>query len=201
MSDNVLTPDYWNRRYEQHNTPWDIGYASPPIIRYLDALPDRSLRILIPGAGSAYEAVYAHQQGFGEVYVCDWASAAFEHLRAKAPDFPEAHLLVEDFFQLSLEVDLILEQTFFSAILRAQRHDYARQAARLLASGGKVAGLLFAQPFEQEGPPFGGTAEEYRRIFEPYFHVLQMDISLNSIAPRSGRELFFELQKRSFPAN
>ncbi len=196
MSDYGLTSNYWNERYKMHNTPWDIGYVSPPLKHYLDQLKDQSLRILIPGAGRAYEAVYAYRQGFQQVFVCDWAPAAFEYLKQQAPDFPEAQMLVEDFFELALTVDLILEQTFFSAIEPVRRPDYARKAAELLSNNGKVVGLLFAHPFEHPGPPFGGTKEEYQRIFLPYFRILQMDVSLDSILPRAGRELFFELQKR-----
>lgn len=197
MFEPHLTPGYWNERYQQHNTPWDIGDVSPPLKKYLDKLSDKTLRILIPGAGSAYEAIYAHQQGFSNVYVCDWAPAAFDNLRQQAPEFPEAHLLVNDFFKLEIEVDLILEQTFFSAIDPSQRSEYARKTAEFLSPQGKLVGLLFAHPFEHQGPPFGGTKEAYQRIFSPYFHILQMEISRDSIQPRAGRELFIELRKRS----
>lgn len=192
-----LSADYWNNRYLEHNTPWDIGQASPPLKKYLDNLSDKTLRILIPGAGSAYEAIYAHQQGFSNVFVCDWASTAFFNLKRQAPDFPDNHLLIEDFFKLELQVDLVLEQTFFSAIDPSQRNEYARKVIELLSSEGKLAGLLFAHPFEQQSPPFGGTKESYQRIFSPYFHILQMKISEDSVKPRAGRELFIELQKQS----
>ncbi len=195
MEEQRLDSAYWNERYARQNTPWDIGQASPPIVRYLDQLPDKSTRILIPGAGSAYEAVYAHRQGFHQVFVCDWAPRAFEHLRQAAPGFPAAHLIADDFFKLQIEVDLILEQTFFSAIPPVHRKEYARKTAELLSPNGKVAGLLFAHPFEQEGPPFGGTKAVYENIFSPFFEILQMDISPDSIPPRLGRELFFELRK------
>lgn len=196
MADDKLTPSYWNERYKQQHTPWDIGHVSPPIKRYLDDLEDKSMRILIPGAGSAYEAIYAHRQGFERVLVCDWAPLAFRNLRQAAPDFPEDHLLVADFFQLDIEVDLMIEQTFFSAIAPSQRPAYVRQAANLLKPKGKVVGLLFAHPFEHEGPPFGGTQAEYEALFSVHFDILQMEISPYSIAPRLGRELFFELQRR-----
>lgn len=197
MSKYNLTPNYWNERYLQHHTPWDIGYVSPPLKNYLDHLTDVSLRILIPGAGSAYEAIYAHQQGFYNVYVCDWALRAFEKLKQQVPDFPDNHLLVQDFFQLDLEVDLILEQTFFSAIDPSLREHYARKAFELLSAKGRLAGLLFSHYFEQEGPPFGGTQEEYLQLFSPYFDILQMTIETDSVQPRKGRELFFECQKKS----
>ncbi len=191
-----LTSTYWNDRYQRGDTPWDIGAVSKPLKVYMDGLADKQLRVLIPGAGRAYEAAYLQQQGFEQVYVCDWAKDAFDHLRTQMPDFPRAHQLVQNFFELDLTVDLILEQTFFAAILPELRAEYARKAADLLSPEGRLAGVLFAQPFPAEGPPFGGTAEEYRTYFEPNFDILQMNISENSITPRAGKELFIELQKR-----
>ncbi len=191
-----LNQRYWAQRYEQRQTGWDIGHASPPIIRYMSGIADRSQRILIPGAGRAYEAVWLHQHGFAQVWVCDWVASAFEHLRRAAPDFPAEHILVADFFQLQQAFDLILEQTFFCAIDPALRPDYVRQAAQLLRPGGILAGLLFAEHFEQPGPPFGGVAQEYRLLFSPFFDILHMDIAPDSIAPRAGRELFVEMRKR-----
>lgn len=194
-----LDAQYWEDRYHQQNTPWDIGYPSPPLVHYLKQHAQPQDRILIPGAGHAYEAAWLHQQGYSNVYVCDWAPSAFDILREKAPDFPEAQLLVADFFELGLEVDLILEQTFFCAIDPDRRAAYARQASQLLSPGGKVAGLLFIHPLERGGPPFGGTTASYRTLFEAHFKILQLATAQDSIQPRAGNEVFFELQKKRQP--
>ncbi|MCG8332373.1 MAG: TPMT family class I SAM-dependent methyltransferase [Chitinophagales bacterium] len=190
-----LNASYWEQRYLDDNTPWDIGNISPPLKHYTDGIDDKSLRILIPGAGYAHEAIDLHKRGFTNVYVCDWAPSAFDKLRKQAVDFPQNHLLVEDFFKLRLEVDLILEQTFFCALKPDRREEYVLKAKDLLSVGGKLAGLLFAVAFSNEGPPFGGTKEEYLNLFAPHFKVLQMDVALDSISPRAERELFIELQK------
>ncbi len=190
-----LDPAYWHERYATNDTPWDIGYASPPLIHYAEQLP-KDTRILIPGAGRAYEAIHLHRAGYTDVYLCDWAEPAFAYLREHAPDFPEAHRLVQDFFQLEPAYDLLLEQTFFCALHPSQRPDYVRKAHELLYPGGRLAGVLFAQPFPFEGPPYGGTAEEYRQLFEPLFSIHQLEIAQASIKPRAGRELFIELERR-----
>jgi thiopurine S-methyltransferase len=59
-----------------------------------------------------------------------------------------------------------------------------------------MAGLLFKFPLTQEGPPFGGSEEEYKNYFEPYFEINTMEEAYNSIAPRKDKELFFILKKR-----
>jgi methyl halide transferase len=191
-----LNAAFWEEHYAQGHTPWDIGQVSPPIRQYMDSLADKDLLILIPGAGHAHEAAYLHRQGFRRVMVCDWAPSAFKPLLEQTPDFPQEHLLVSDFFELELDADLLLEQTFFCAIAPERRPEYARQAARLLKPDGMLAGLLFAELFEKEGPPFGGTAEEYAGYFAPWFHLERMELCDDSIKPRLGRELFIELKKR-----
>lgn len=193
---SFTNPEFWDNRYKNNHTPWDIGYVSTPIKGYMDLVRDHQIKILIPGAGYAHEAVYLHKQGFENVFVCDWAASAFSHLRESCPDFPKEHQLISDFFKLDLKVDLIIEQTFFCAIDPMQRQDYAKKAADLLNEGGKLAGVLFADDFGDSGPPFGGSAEEYAMLFSPYFHIRTMEISRNSINPRSGRELFIELIKK-----
>ena len=192
----TLDAHYWQTRYQEQNTPWDMGQVSPPLRHYIDQLEDKDIRILIPGAGRAYEAAYLHQRGFRHVYVCDWADAAFAWLRMQVPDFPRAHQLTEDFFDLAIEVDLIMEQTFFCAIDPDDRPAYAEQAADLLAEAGKLVGLFWATEFA-EGPPYGGHLSEYRTLFRPYFRIVYADISPYSIPPRAGRELFLELVKKS----
>jgi len=191
-----LSANYWNERYLNVNTPWDIGSISTPLQNYFDGLADKELRILIPGAGKAHEAIYLHRQGFSNVYVCDWAASAFDLLKEEVPDFPEEHLLVGDFFDLQLPIDLVVEQTFFCAIDPSLRTKYVQKMHALLEDQGKLVGLLFANEFNRPGPPFGGTAAQYRQLFAPYFDIIKLDIAPDSIKPRLGNELFMLLQKR-----
>lgn len=187
-----LDARYWQSRYEEGNTPWDIDGISPAMLEYMTNLPSTELRVLIPGAGKAHEAAWLNMHGFQHVFVCDWAEGAFETFRHIVTDFPPHHMLVGDFFELIGEYDLILEQTFFCAIDPSLRSEYAKKCASLLNQGGKLAGLLFASVFDHPGPPFGGTKAEYLKIFEPHFNIIQMEISKKSIQPRLGNELFFE---------
>ena len=193
---NQLDKSFWTNRWEANQTGWDIGGVSPAIQDYINSLQDKSIRILIPGAGNAYEADYLRSLGFHNVFICDWAKPALDNIKRRLPDFPEDHLLEVNFFELDLEVDLILEQTFFCALDPALRTQYVSHCHQLLKSGGKVAGLLFAKPFPFAGPPFGGTKEEYHPLFSSHFEVLEMEISQHSIPPRLGNELFFEMVKK-----
>lgn len=193
---NQLTANYWSNRYLNNQTGWDIGHISTPLKDFIDTLEDKNLRILIPGAGRAYEAVYLHQKGFKNVYVCDWAEVAFSHLKENAPDFPTENMLIGDFFQLDIEVDLVLEQTFFCALNPKLRPKYAEKMSEILAENGLLVGLFFGIKFPKAGPPFGGTKEEYLPIFESNFTILEMETAQNSIKPRQGSELFFRMMKK-----
>ena len=191
---------YWQGRYQAGHDAWDAGTSTPPLRAYFDQLDvSRQPRILIPGAGRAYEAEYLHRAGFRHVFVADLAPEPLRALAARVPDFPAAHLLQADFFRLPNEpaYDLLVEQTFFCALDPALRPAYARQCAHLLRPGGTLAGLLFDTDFgEKTEPPFGGSREEYRAYFAPYFAFKHFDPAYNSLKPRQGRELFICLKKK-----
>lgn len=193
--DEIETANYWQERYRRGDIPWDIGYPSPPLMHYAGQFPTET-RMLLPGAGRSHEAIALHRLGYQQVWVCDWAAAPLEYVREQAPDFPEGHLLRQDFFKLQGTFALILEQTFFSALPPQRRPDYAEKMSKLLHPHGRLAGLLFARPFQHDGPPYGGTAESYRRLFEERFHIHQLQLSSHSIGPRRGNELFIELSPR-----
>ncbi len=199
MDTAPLDETYWRARYLKGDTPWDIGCASPALVRFCQALPHKQVRILIPGAGFAHEAEWLWRHGFRNTFVCDWVEAAFAPLRQRVPDFPAEQMLVRDFFALEDTFDLILEQTFFCALPPARRPEYVRQCARLLPPGGVLAGLLFASHFPFQGPPFGGTEATYRRLLPPCFKIEEMALTPHSIAPRRGNELFFKALRTHVP--
>ena len=192
---------YWQARYATGRDGWDAHGITPPLRAYFDQLTVATQpRILVPGAGRAHEAEYLHRAGFREVYVADIAPEALAALAVRVPDFPAEHLLLADFFALpsAPPYDLIVEQTFFCALNPALRPNYARQCAALLRPGGTLAGLLFDTDFGPVAePPFGGSREEYRAYFAPYFDFHHFETAHNSLRPRAGRELFICLKRNS----
>lgn len=191
--DLVLGVEYWDHRYRFGDTPWDLGCVSPPLKAYFDQLQDKSVNILIPGAGRAYEAIYLKILGFKQVSICDISPTATDRIKKK---FPEINTICCDFFELNGKFDLIIEQTFFCAIAPNLRRKYFEKMYELLSSHGKIVGLLFASHFDHPGPPFGGTKEEYELLFNDLFYAKYIEKSYNSIPPRQGNELFFLLKKR-----
>jgi SAM-dependent methyltransferase len=191
-----LDQTYWDNQYQANTTGWDLGEVSPPIKSYIDTLNNKNIRILIPGCGNTYEADYLLELGFTNVTVIDIAPTLVENLKTKFKDNPNISIVLGDFFEHQGEYDVIIEQTFFCALPPTMRQKYVWKMHQLLAKEGKIAGLLFNRTFEN-GPPFGGSQEEYELLFKDSFYLLKMEVCQNSATPRTGSELFIELQKNS----
>ena len=187
---------YWESKYSDEATGWDIGYASTPLVEYFKRLTNKKLKILIPGGGNCYEAEYLYEQGFENVYVIDIAEHPLKNLKTRFPDFPDNHLIHDDFFNHTGKYDLIVEQTFFCALDPVLRQKYADKMHDLLAENGKLAGLLFDFELTEEGPPFGGSPAEYLKLFSEKFNIIKLERCYNSIKQRAGRELFFIFEKK-----
>lgn len=185
---------YWSNRYKQGNTGWDIGSVSTPLKEYIDQIPNKDIKILIPGAGNAYEAEYLHLQGFTNVHVLDISTLPLKALSTRVPDFPSDHLINDNFFDHKEKYDLIIEQTFFCSFEPSvkNRTSYAVKMHELLRSDGRLIGLWFKHKLIKEGGkrPFGGSKKEYLNYLTPFFKVHIFEDCYNSIPPRSGNELF-----------
>lgn len=199
MFEEKATLAAWSQRYQQGHTGWDIGRAAPALAQYFRQLTDKSLRILVPGAGKGWEVALLHELGFSHAVYLDTAPEAASIFHSNCPDFNPAHIVVGDFFGHQASYDLIVEQTFFCAIPPSMRSDYVQKAHALLRPGGKIVGLLFNHYFEQEGPPYGGSPEEYRQLFGDTFSIKTFEMAHNSIKPRQNREHFVIFQKKQTP--
>ena len=191
-----LTSTYWEERYQKGEDKWNVGEISTPIKEYIDQLKDKNIKVLIPGAGNGYEFEYLIKNGFKNSVVVDYATTPLENIKKRVPDLNENQVINSDFFELEGKFDLIIEQTFFWALNPELREDYVRKMKSLLNSKGKIAGLLFQFPLTAEGPPFGGSKEEYISLFQKDFNIVTMKMDHNSIAPRKNKEFFVIFEKK-----
>lgn len=191
-----LNARFWDERYLQQQTGWDVGDVSGPLKAYINQLTDKHNRICIPGCGNAYEAAYLLEKGFTDITLIDISPVVVEQVRQRFVGNEACLKIVcADFFDWKEPFDLILEQTFFCALDPVLRPAYAQQMHDLLLPGGKLAGVLFNRAFEG-GPPFGGSINEYRSLFEPLFHIKTLEVCYNSIAPRKDAEAFIQLIRK-----
>lgn len=187
---------YWDQRWQTAETGWDIGYAAPAIMEFMQTVTDKGITILIPGCGNAYEAEALVQAGFKHITLLDISETLVQQLSAKYGDSGAIKIIRGDFFEHEEQYDLIIEQTFFCALNPALRQAYAAKAASLLKENGQIIGLLFNRIFQQEGPPYGGTTPEYEKYFGTLFEINKMEDCYNSIPPRKGSEVFINLKKK-----
>jgi len=191
-----LNKQFWSERYKINKIGWDTGTITTPLKDYIDQLTNKNIKILIPGAGNSYEAEYLYNKGFTNVYVIDLVKQPLENLIKRIPNFPKEQLLQGDFFNLKDEFDLIIEQTFFCALNPNFRDNYVSKMNDILKYNGKIIGLLFNFPLTEEGPPFGGSKEEYINRFSPFFNIKTIETAYNSIKPRAKKELFIIFEKK-----
>lgn len=185
---------YWSSRYQNEQTSWNIGEASKPLIKLFEDIKNKELNILIPGCGNAYEAEYLYNSGFKNVYLIDIAKAPLQNFKKRNKEFPAPQIIEGDFFTHKGEYDIIVEQTFFCAINPNLRSKYVDKCHTLLRNGGELIGVLFDRQFEG-GPPFGGTREEYQRLFKTKFSKVVLNDSPYSITPRLGHEVILNCTK------
>jgi len=192
---NRFTKEYWDKKYNENKTGWDIGEISTPMKNYIDQIKDKNQHILIPGAGNGYEIEYLFNNGFKNISVLDISKQPLDNLKKRLPKEHHVNCIQSNFFDVDLKFDLILEQTFFCALNPKDRRNYVDKMYNLLNTKGKLVGLLFDFDLTNEGPPFGGSIIEYIQLFYAKFTIKVLEKCYNSIKPRHGRELFFIFEK------
>ncbi len=190
-----LNGNYWDERYLNDATGWDVGEVSEPLKVYINQLVKKDIAILIPGCGNAYEAIFLLESGFSNITLIDISPLLVNSLREKLKEYigNGLEIIHGDFFKQRGKYDLIIEQTFFCALDPSLRKAYAIKMNELLNHSGKLVGVLFNRSFVG-GPPFGGNEEEYRELFSQHFYLKKMEKCYNSIEPRKGSELFIILE-------
>lgn len=188
-----LDQAYWDRRWREGKTGWDVGHASPAIVDFFEPIENKKASILIPGCGNAYEAEKLLQLGFENITLLDISPTAVQNLKEKFSQTKGIQIKQQDFFQYRQTHDYMIEQTFFCALPPNMRQSYVSHTQHLLPGGGQLVGLLFSENFQKPGPPFGGTVEEYQQLFASQFHIRKMLPTDLSIAPRKDHEVFIHM--------
>jgi len=192
----ISNESFWNSSYMSGQTGWDIGKISTPVKEYIDQITDKSISILIPGCGNAYEAEYLSNIGFSNITLIDISDVLAKNLEFKFSGNENIRVKNMDFFDHNGSYDLIIEQTFFCAVDPSKRIEYSDKMRSLLSYNGKLAGILFDREFEKDGPPFGGSEAEYRRLFSKNFDIKVLEKCRNSIEQRIGSEVFINLKPK-----
>ncbi|MFL9932534.1 thiopurine S-methyltransferase [Paraburkholderia sp. RL18-103-BIB-C] len=189
------SPAFWDERFERGFMPWD--QAGVPAAFRAFAERHSGAAVLIPGCGSAHEAVWLAGQG-NPVRAIDFSPAAVAAAHAQM-DAQHAQLVEQaDFFTYEppFTPAWIYERAFLCALPPVRRPDYARRMAELLPGGALLAGFYFigATP---KGPPFGIERAELDGLLTPDFELVEDEPVTDSIPVFAGRERWLTWRRRA----
>lgn len=193
MSDEVNSPAQWDARWQDRNTPWDLGGVTPALISWLPEQDLQGRDVLVPGCGRGHDAHYFSKLG-AKVTAVDFAASALEAARQTYPN-SAVTWCEADVTALPFEgaFDLVWEYTCFCALKPHQRQLYLENVQKALKPGGRFIGFTFLKVNKPEGPPFAIDPKLLRSMLEQYFTIEAFEAPASrSIKPRRGAEIWFE---------
>ena len=183
---------YWEQRYQEKTTRWDLGQAAPAFVSLLNSQETLTPgRTAVLGCGRGYDALLFAEHGF-EVVGFDFAPSAIAEATSLAQAAGStAKFLQRDIFDLAMEFpqdfDYVVEHTCFCAIPLERRPEYVQLVRSLLRPKGELIALFFTHN-RPGGPPFGSTPAEIVQYFEADFEILSLESVANSVPSRQGEE-------------
>jgi len=185
--------EFWDERFRQGFTPWD--QAGVPAAFAAFVARTAPLRVLIPGCGSAHEALWLAQAGW-TVRAIDFSADAVAVARKQLGSHAA---LVEqaDFFayQPPFSPEWVYERAFFCALPPQRRAAYVARMAELLPTGGLLAGFFFFGD-SPKGPPFPIGRAELDALLAGSFELIEDESVNDSIPVFAGRERWMSWRRR-----
>ena len=198
---NVSSPEFWNQRYIDKNTKWDLGAPTPILSHYLQTNHTEG-KACVLGCGNGHDAIELSKYNL-DVYAVDFSIHAINNLKEKLNGDESINLLHRDIFSLSKDYvntfDIVFEYTCYCAIDPDCRENYFDMVYKVLKKGGKLLGIfipLDKDMYNEEGPPFGVSVNEILALIKGKFNVLENSFSSLSIDKRAGREKWMILEKK-----
>ncbi len=198
----------WDQRWRQDDTPWEKGYAAPPLTEYLED-PGCELRharrVLVPGCGSGHDVRELARRGIGATGL-DISARAIELAKARPPagreDYACGDLFAAD-WRAGRAFDAVWEHTCFCAIDPSLRPAYARAMGEILLPGSWLTGVFFLTPWDPgetvEGPPFEASRAEIEALLAPWFELRKERVPGRAYPGREGREWLAVFERRDRP--
>jgi methyl halide transferase len=198
----------WNQRYLLGDTPWEKGFAAPPLMELLERCPLSiwgSNTILVPGCGTGHDVRALASKGM-KIHGIDIAPEAITRANAQHAVNEETYELA-DFLNPSWccgkSFSAIWEHTCFCAIPPSLRLPYAQACAQLLPPGTHLIGVFFLTPNdpgeEDQGPPYNTSIKELDDRFAPWFDRIESWIPQCAYPGREGREWTAIYRRNSNP--
>lgn len=204
----VRDSSFWELRYQERDTGWDLGAPTPPIVEFFQSAraPKPPARILVPGSGRGHDALFLAKLGF-DVTAVDFAKQALDSLRRRRRNLwipaAKCRTLRADILHLPAKChasfDIVVEHTCFCAIDPKLRDLYVSMARDVLVPGGLLLGLFY--PFREgtQGPPFPVTELEIQMRFSVSFDLEFIETPASSVERRRGEERLILMRRKGAP--
>ena len=187
-----MSRDYWEKRYQTRDMPWEKGGPSPGLVDFIAAHPELPRgTVCVPGCGTGRDACVWTAAGF-DTSGFDLAPGAIRLAleNTRNDRLPPAFHLA-DFLRAEppQKFDWLFEHTLFCAVQPEERDEYVRAVLRWLKPDGQylTVNYILCGP---DGPPFPTTRAEQLARFSPYFELVA-DWVPRSYPSREGRERMF----------
>lgn len=189
---SIDNPEYWETRYLEENTPWDLGQAAPPFVSMLISkeapIPGRAA---VLGCGRGYDALIFAAHGF-ETIGFDFSASAIEDAQLLADTVGStAKFMQRDIFELPGEFenyfDYVIEHTCFCAINPQKRFDYVDVVNSILKPGGETIAVFFTHN-RPGGTPYGLDPTEIKQYMHRGFETISLYPVINSVPNRIDQE-------------
>lgn len=189
----------WEERYEKGDTPWEKGYAAPPLTEFLSQQVITG-KVLVPGCGTGHDVRALAGQG-ASVIGLDVAPRAIQRAKTFTCVSGENYIL-GDLFELPASLlgsfDWVFEHTCFCAISPERRKDYISVVHSVLKNNGALLAIFYLNPDNdgETGPPYPVSKKELDDLFSDRFELVKEWVPSKSYPGREGRELMRILKKR-----
>lgn len=189
---NATLPAFWDERFAQQFTPWDLGGVPQHLREFSQTSAPR--RTLVAGCGSAWEVRHLLDAGW-DVRAIDFSPQACARAQATLGEHA-ACVQQADFFSFQADpFELIYERAFLCALPPARWPEIVARWNELLVDGGLLAGFFFFAE-TRSGPPFGADPQALQTLLQPHFELLEDAAVEDSIEVFAGKERWQIWQKR-----
>ncbi|KAI7859153.1 S-adenosyl-L-methionine-dependent methyltransferase [Circinella umbellata] len=166
----------WCNRWDNAETPWDKGQASPALEdlmkNHSSLIPSTGIG-LVPGCGSGYDVVLLatddlHITGLDMSSTCKLGNKSHGQY-----DF-----ICDDFFKFKFPeggYDLVYDYTFLCAMPPHMRPDWGKRMAEIIKPGGTLIALQYPLKEKAKQPPFTLSVEIYHELLNENFDNVYLE--------------------------
>lgn len=194
MTKAVSEPGYWEDAYHEGRDGWELGRATPPLVRAVSWLPKPDGVALVVGCGRGHEAIMLAEAGWPHVVGLDFAVEAKRQAELLTPTDLVGQLewRTSDLFALGTsspsEFAVVVEHTSFCAIDPRRRDEWMGSVFAALRPGGRLLALFYLHQ-KPDGPPFGAKREDVESALKLAGFVIEREeIPSDSIERRHNEE-------------